>query len=205
MAKHEVVEKRIEEMLAPIVAPLELEIYDVEYVKEGSDWYLRVYIERLDTSEGGVDIVQCEKVSRALSDLLDQDDFIQDSYILEVSSPGLGRVLKKDKHLTRSIGEEVEIRTYKPINKQKEFVGILKSFDEDKVVIEADEEMTFDRADIALIRLTFDFQEANDQSYILNCDCRDDAINCVIQEGKRKNEQRINRSIECFGERERNQ
>ena len=157
MAKHEVVEKRIEDMLAPIVAPLELEIYDVEYVKEGSDWYLRVYIERLDTSEGGVDIVQCEKVSRALSDLLDQDDFIQDSYILEVSSPGLGRVLKKDKHLTRSIGEEVEIRTYKPINKQKEFVGILKSFDEAKVVIEAEEEMAFDRADIALIRLTFDF------------------------------------------------
>lgn len=158
MAKHEVVEKRLEEMLIPIVTPLKLEIYDVEYVKEGSDWYLRVYIERLDQSEGGVDIVECEKVSRALSDLLDQDDFIEDSYILEVSSPGLGRVLKKDKHLQKSLGEEVEIRTYKPINKQKEFVGLLKSFSDSEITIETEEEeITLNRADVALVRLTFDF------------------------------------------------
>lgn len=158
MAKRDDYEARLEKMLEPIVSPLGLEIYDVEYVKEGTDWYLRAYIERIDKSEGGVDILDCEKVSRALSDQLDQDDFIEDSYILEVSSPGLGRTLKKDKHLQKSIGEEVEIRTYKPIERQKEFEGILKSFDDAHIVIEQeDKELVFERADIALIRLALDF------------------------------------------------
>ena len=159
MAKKDAYEARVEKMLEPIVSPLGLEIYDVEYVKEGADWYLRAYVERIDKTEGGVDILSIEQVSRALSDALDEEDFIADSYILEVSSPGLGRVLKKDKHLEKSLGERVEIRTYKPINKQKEFEGELKTFDDSHITIEIqkNEEMTFDRADVALIRLAFDF------------------------------------------------
>ena len=100
----------------------------------------------------------CEVISRILSDWLDQTDFIEDSYILEVSSPGLGRPLKKERDFERSLGEEVEIRLYKALNKQKEFTGILKAYDKETVTIEtAEGELVFNRSDIALIRLAFDF------------------------------------------------
>ena len=126
----------------------------MEYVKEGSDWYLRAYIDKPE----GVNINDCENVSRALSDKLDEEDFIEDAYILEVSSPGLGRTLKKDKHLQMSIGEEVELRTYKPIEKCKEFAGILKAFDKDTITIETDgAERVFARNEVALVRLALDF------------------------------------------------
>ena len=154
MSKRETYETRTEQLLMPIVEKYGVEIYDVEYVKEGSDWYLRAYIDKPE----GVNINDCENVSRALSDVLDAEDYIEDAYILEVSSPGLGRTLKKDRHLEKSLGEEVEIRTYKPIDKQKEFSGILKAYDKDTVTIEEDsEERVFARADIALIRLALDF------------------------------------------------
>lgn len=154
MSKRETYETRTEQLLMPIVEKFGVEIYDVEYVKEGSDWYLRAYIDKPE----GVNINDCENVSRALSDVLDTEDYIEDAYILEVSSPGLGRTLKKDRHLEKSLGEEVEIRTYKPIDKQKEFSGILKAYDKDTVTIEEDsEERVFARADIALIRLALDF------------------------------------------------
>ena len=138
----------------PIVSPLGMEIYDVEYVKEGSDYYLRAYIDKPE----GVNIQDCEIVSRALSDALDKEDFIPDAYILEVSSPGLGRSLKKDKHLQKSIGEEVELKLFKPVDKCKEFVGVLKSFDEGSITISADgEDRSCGSTDVALIRLTLDF------------------------------------------------
>ena len=154
MSKKESYEKQTEELLTPIARDRDVEIYDVEYVKEGSDWYLRAYIDK----EEGVSIQDCEDVSRALSDALDEADFIPDAYILEVSSPGLGRTLKKDKHLQKSIGEEVEIKLFKPIDKCKEFSGILESFDADNITITEDgSPRTFARADIALIRLALDF------------------------------------------------
>lgn len=154
MSKGRTIETRTEEVLAPIAEDNGVEIYDVEYVKEGSDWYLRAYIDKPE----GVNILDCENVSRALSDKLDEEDFIDDAYILEVSSPGLGRTLKKDKHLEKSLGEEVELRLYKPKDKQKEFAGILKAFDENSVTIETqEEEKVFARSEIALIRLAFDF------------------------------------------------
>lgn len=154
MSKRDTYETRTETILQPIVEQQGCEIYDVEYVKEGSDWYLRAYIDKPE----GVNIIDCETVSRALSDALDQEDFIQDAYILEVSSPGLGRTLKKDKHLQKSIGEKVEIRTYKPIDRQKEFEGILKAFDQDTITLEIEEQdVVFTRADIALVKLAFDF------------------------------------------------
>ncbi|MBP5197732.1 MAG: ribosome maturation factor RimP [Lachnospiraceae bacterium] len=154
MSKKEVYEAKTEEILLPIVESFGVSIYDVEYVKEGSDYYLRAYIDK----EGGVDILDCENVSRKLSDALDEADFIPDAYILEVSSPGLGRTLKKDKHLQASIGEEVEIRLYKAVDKVKDFGGILKSFDEKSITIESEgKDITFDRNDIALVRLALDF------------------------------------------------
>ena len=158
MAKKDSYEERAEALLLPIVEANGCEIYDVEYVKEGSDWYLRAYIDKPD----GVNIVDCENVSRAFSEKLDEEDFIPDAYILEVASPGLGRALRKDRHLEKSLGEEVEIRTYKPIDKQKEFVGILKSYDKDTITIEIEngsetKDMVFAKADIAIVRLTLDF------------------------------------------------
>lgn len=158
MAKREMYATQAEALLEPIAAEHGCEIYDVEYVREGSDWYLRAYIDKA----GGVNIMDCENVSRAFSAKLDEEDLIPDAYILEVSSPGLGRALKKDRHLEKSLGEEVEIKTYGPIDGQKGFVGILRAYDKDTVTIEMEEDAgtqdrVFARADIAVIRLTLDF------------------------------------------------
>lgn len=154
MSKKEVYEQKTEEILLPIVEEYGFELVDVEYVKEGGTWYLRTYIDK----EGGISIDDCEKVSRRLSDILDEKDYIDDTYIMEVSSPGLGRPLKKEKDFKRSLGKEVDIRTYRMIDKQKEFTGILKDYDKDTVTIELDETLkTFEKGDIALIRLAFDF------------------------------------------------
>lgn len=154
MSKRETYEEKTERLLLPIVEKAGVEIYDVEYVKEGRDYYLRVYIDKPE----GVNIQDCENVSRALSDALDAEDFIPDAYILEVSSPGLGRTLKKDRHLERSLGDKVEIKTYKPIDKMKEFSGILKAYDADTITIEEDgSPRVFERQDIATVRLALDF------------------------------------------------
>ena len=155
MPKHEDYELRTEKLLEPIISENNFELVDVEYVKEAGTYYLRVYVDK----EGGISIDDCEIVSRELSDLLDEHDFIPDSYILEVSSPGLGRTLKKDKDFLRSIGEEVDIKLYKPIDKQKDFNGILESYDGEKIVIRIDDDntMEFTKKEIALIRLAFDF------------------------------------------------
>ena len=144
MSKREIYEQKTEELIMPLIEQHQFELVDVEYVKEGGNWYLRAYIDK----PGG-----------ALSDLLDEHDFIEDAYILEVSSPGLGRPLKKDKDFARSIGEEVDVKTFRAIQHQKDFTGILKAYDKEKIVLELEggEEMTFARADIALVRLAFDF------------------------------------------------
>ena len=157
MAKRAGYEERVEAMLAPIAEANGVRIYDVEYVKEGSDYYLRCYIDK----DGGVTIDDCEAVSRSLSDALDADDFIPDAYVLEISSPGLGRTLKKDRHFAASIGEEVEGTLFKPMegSKDKSFTGILKAFDQDSVTIQAAEgtEWKLERKNISKIRLTVDF------------------------------------------------
>ena len=98
-------------------------------------------------------------VAREMNEILDREDFVEDSYVFEVSSPGLGRPLKKEKDYIRSMGKEVEIRTYRAINREKEFYGILSAYDENTVTIKTEDgtEMTFEKSDIALIRLAFDF------------------------------------------------
>lgn len=155
MSRREEYEQKTETLVMPLIEENHFELVDVEYVKEGGNWYLRVYIDK----EGGITVDDCEIISRALGDKLDIQDFIEDSYILEVSSPGLGRPLKKEKDFQRSIGKEVEIKLYKAVNRQKDFEGVLKSYTEDEVTIEEEEgqEITFQRQDIALIRLSFDF------------------------------------------------
>lgn len=155
MSKREQYEKQTEELLEPIVSGFGFELVDVEYVKEAGTWYLRAYIDK----PGGITVDDCEAVSRKFSDVLDEKEYIEDTYIFEVSSPGLGRPLKKDKDFQRSLGEEVEIRTYRPIERQKEFVGELKAYDKESVTIvyEDDTEQTFLRQEIALIRLALDF------------------------------------------------
>ena len=154
MSRKEEYEQKAEALLSPIVESNGFELVDVEYVKEAGNWYLRGYIDK----PGGITVNDCETVSRAFSDRLDEDDFIEESYIMEISSPGLDRPLKKEKDFARSIGKLVEIRTYRPIEKQKEFCGELTAYDNNSVTI--DEEgtpRTFDKKDIALVRLAIDF------------------------------------------------
>ena len=134
MTKREEYETRTEEILEPIMKENDFELVDVEYVKEGGTWYLRAYIDK----EGGITVNDCEAVAREMNEILDREDFVEDSYVFEVSSPGLGRPL---------------------INREKEFYGILSAYDESTVTIETEngEKMTFEKPDIALIRLAFDF------------------------------------------------
>lgn len=155
MSKREAYEARTEELITPILERMQFELVDVEYVKEGATWYLRAYIDK----EGGITVNDCEAVAREMNEILDREDYIEDSYVFEVSSPGLGRPLKKEKDYARSIGKELEIRTYRAIDKKKEFYGILTSYDEKTVTIETEDgsELTLEKADIALIRLAFDF------------------------------------------------
>lgn len=155
MSKHETYETRTEELITPILDRMNFELVDVEYVKEGGTWYLRAYIDK----EGGITVNDCEAVAREMNEILDKEDFVEDSYVFEVSSPGLGRPLKKEKDYVRSMGKEVEIRTYRAINREKEFYGILSAYDENTVTIKTEDEteMTFEKSDIALIRLAFDF------------------------------------------------
>ena len=155
MAKREEYEQKTEKLLEPILKENNFELYDVEFVKEAGTFYLRAFIDK----EGGININDCELVSRRLSDLLDEKDFIPDAYILEVSSPGLGRALKKDKHFEKSIGEEVEVKLFKAIDKQKEFTGYLERFNDEVLVItdEQEKELEFERSNIASVSLVVHF------------------------------------------------
>ena len=155
MTKRENYEQRTEKFLLPLMEEHGFELVDVEFVKEAGVWYLRAYIDK----EGGIAVDDCEVISRKVSDWLDKEDFIDESYILEVSSPGLGRPLKKEKDFARSIGKDVEVRLYKALNKSKEYTGALEAYDKESVTLKMEDgsQMTFQRADIALIRLALDF------------------------------------------------
>ena len=154
MSKASVYESKTEELILPILERMNFELVDVEYVKEGSIYYLRAYIDK----EGGITVNDCEAVAREMNELLDEKDFIPESYTFEVSSPGLGRPLKKEKDYVRNMGKEVEIRTYRAINRSKEFYGFLTAYDKDSVTIDADgETLCFQRTEIALIRQAVHF------------------------------------------------
>lgn len=165
MAKHEEYEERAEAMLEPVMEENGFWLVDVEYVKEGGNWYLRAYVDK----EGGITLNDCEKVNRIWSDLMDEEDFIPDAYILEVSSPGLGRQLKKEKDFMRSVGKDVDIKFYAskkfPVGKNgkeisvKEITGKLLGYSKDTVKLETtfEKELEIDRSDISIVRLAIDF------------------------------------------------
>ena len=147
------IEERTESLVLPIIESAGLELWDVEYVKEGSDYYRRVYIDK----SGGVNIDDCVLVTRALNEKLDADDFIEDAYILEVSSPGLTRKLKKDKEFEKSIGKLIRVKLYKAEEGSKEHVGRLKEFAPDKLTIEVDEaDISLSRDNISSVRLEYE-------------------------------------------------
>ena len=131
-------------------------LYDVEYVKEGANYYLRIYID----SPKGIDLSDCEKVSNEINDILDEADYIKEQYFLEVSSPGIERVLRKDKHLKQNIENRVEVKLFKKDEKgNKSYIGILKKFDTETVTIETTEEITIERKNIALLKTVYNWEE----------------------------------------------
>lgn len=154
MSRADTYVNKVTAWLEPQMDSYGYELVDVEYVREGQNWYLRIYIDK----EGGVGVDDCEVVSRLLDKWLDEEDFIPDSYVLEVSSPGLGRPLKKEKDYVRNRGKSVEIRLYKAEDGEKEFEGLLTAWDAENVTIDTGEgERTFARKNIALIRQAIDF------------------------------------------------
>ena len=141
------------EIAEPVAKELGYTLWDVEYVKEGADWYLRYTID----SENGIGIEDCERMSRAIDPVLDEHDFIEDAYHLEVSSPGLERDIKTDWHMEYCMGEKVTLKLYAPINGAKVIVGVLSGFDSESVKITVDEEISVPRKAIAKINLYFEF------------------------------------------------
>ena len=155
MSRRERYEQQAEGLLRPIVEARGFELVDLEYVQEAGTWYLRGYIDK----PGGITVNDCEDVSREFSDRLDEKDFIEDSYIMEISSPGLDRPLRKPKDFERNMGKSVEIRTFRPVmEKRKEFCRTLTAYDEKTVTIEEEDQIrVFERKDIALIRPAIEF------------------------------------------------
>ena len=154
MGRSESYEAKTEQLIQPLIDANNFELVDVEFVKEGSDWYLRVYIDK----DGGITVDDCELISRAFNEILDREDYISEQYIFEVSSPGLMRPLKKEKDYVRSIGKSIDVKLYKAIDKQKEFTGILKENMEDQIVLTIeDQDITFEKKSIASARLSLDF------------------------------------------------
>lgn len=155
MAKKDEYVRKTESFVQPIIDEMGLSLYDVEYVKEAGTNYLRIYADK----EGGISINECEALSRRMNEILDSEDYIDDSYIFEVSSPGLGRTLKKDRHFEQSLGCEVEVKLFKEQDSQKEFTGYLEGYTDTTVTIsmEDETEVVFERANIAKINLAVHF------------------------------------------------
>ena len=144
------IEKHVEELINPIVTKLGYKLYDVIYEKEAKEYYLRIFID----SENGISLEDCEKVNNAITKLLDEKDYIKDQYFLEVSSPGIERVLRKDWQLEDNIGQEVEIKLFKPFNGKKIVIGQLNGFNEELININ-DQEIP--RKDISLIKIKYEW------------------------------------------------
>ena len=153
MKQKQGVARTVWELAEPLCEEFGYILWDVEYVREAGDLFLRCFIKK----EGGVTIDHCVSVNHAMSKALDEADFIEDPYTLEVSSPGLGRRLTKDRHLEQEIGSDVDLKLYQAIDGVKVFTGVLKAFDKDAVTIETDgNDAVFSRKDIASLKLTLD-------------------------------------------------
>lgn len=149
------IEEKVEKLVEPLIKNIGYELYDVEYAKEGKNYFLRIFID----NEKGIDLNDCEKVNDAITDILDEKNYIKEQYFLEVSSPGIERVLRKDKHLKQNIGKEISIKLFKKDeNGKKEYVGKLKEFDDLKIIIEQDEkEKQVERKNISQIKTVYNW------------------------------------------------
>ena len=146
--------KKITELTAELAAPAIAEqgctLWDVEYIREGGEWFLRLYIDKV----GGVSINDCEAISRPVSDLLDEADPIEGSYTFEVSSAGLERALKKPEHFTACMGQEVDVKLYRAMDGAKEYTGVLEGYEDGAVTVNG---KTFEKKDVAAVRLHVSF------------------------------------------------
>lgn len=147
-------ESKVEKLLEKTIVDLGYDLYDVRYEKEGKDYYLRIIID----NEKGINISDCEKVNNGINDILDEADYIKEQYFLEVSSPGLERVLRKEKHFIKQIGNEISIKLFKAINKQKELIGVLKEYNNNEIIIEIDSsDMKIDLKDVAIAKTVYNW------------------------------------------------
>ena len=147
------IEEKVYNLLETTINELGYELYDVEYAKEGKNFYLRIFIDKQD----GIDLNDCEKVNNVITDILDNADYIKEAYFLEVSSPGIERILRKDKHLKANIGKEVELKLFKPINNLKSITGILNKFDNENIYIENTKLISIERKNISQIKLVYNW------------------------------------------------
>ena len=148
------IEERVESLVEKKINDLGYELYDVEYAKEGKDYFLRIFIDKPE----GIDLNDCEKVNDSINDLLDQADYIKDQYFLEVSSPGIERTLRKDKHLEANLESLVEIKLFKPIEKKKVIQGILKQFNSEIIELEIEDgTIEIERKDISVIKTVYEW------------------------------------------------
>ena len=148
------IEEKVTKLVEPIIENLGYELYDVEYAKEGKNYFLRIFID----NEKGIDLNDCEKVSNEINEILDKADYIKEQYYLEVSSPGIERKLRKDKHLEQNISKNVEIKLFKKDNNgKKEYTGKLKAFNQEEIIIETDKEITIERKNIAQIKTIYEW------------------------------------------------
>ena len=157
------IEEKVESLIKQKIEDLGYQLYDVQYVKEGQSYFLRVFIEK---ENGSIDLNDCEKVNDGINDLLDEASYIKEQYFLEVSSTGIEKVLRKDKHLEDNIGNNVQVNLFKPVEllgkKLKEVQGMLKSFDKDTITLQIDNakeevEIPIQRKDISQIKTVFDW------------------------------------------------
>ena len=148
------IEEKVTNLVEPIIEKIGYELYDVEYAKEGKN-YLRIFID----SEKGIDLNDCEKVNDAITDILDTENYIKDQYFLEISSPGIERVLRKDKHLEKNIGTDINVKLFKKDeNGKKEYLGKLKEYNQNEIVIEQEEkEIKIERKNISQIKTVYNW------------------------------------------------
>ena len=149
------IEENVTKLVEPIIENLGYELYDVEYAKEGKNYFLRIFID----NEKGIDLNDCEKVNDAVNDILDKENYIKEQYFLEISSPGIERVLRKDKHLEKNIGEEVNVKLFKKDeNGAKEYLGKLKKFNQNEIILEIEEqEIKIERKNISQIKTVYNW------------------------------------------------
>ena len=149
------IEEKVENLLKEQIEALGYELYDVQYAKEGKDYFLRIFID----NEKGIDLQDCEKVSNQINPLLDEKDFIKEMYFLEVSSPGIERILRKEKHFEKAKGKEIELKLFKPIEGKKEYRGILEKWNEETIELKIEEtELKIERRNISLMKLVYNWE-----------------------------------------------